>query len=58
METLTVDKKAIVDLAKLMDEMQDRIESLELMGDSAFMKSLKQSDKEIENREFVDFDGL
>ena len=58
METLTIDKQAIVDLARLMNEVQNRIESLELMSNSEFMESLKKSKQEIKNRDFADWNEL
>lgn len=58
METITIDKKMIVDLAKLAEEMQLRIESLELMNDPEVMSSLKKSKEQIKNREFADWNEL
>ncbi len=58
METLTIDKNAILDLMKLTKEINDRVESLELMGNQKFMKSLKKSKEQIKNREFADWNEL
>ena len=37
METITIEKKAFVDIAKLAAELENRIESLELMSDPEIM---------------------
>ena len=58
METVEVDKQAILDLAKLIEEVQDRIESLELAANPEFMESLKKSKEEIKNRDFAKWDEL
>lgn len=58
MESITIDRKIIVDLARIIEELQDRIESLELASDTEFMKSLKKSDEEVKNRDFVDWNDL
>ena len=57
-ETLCVTKAAIADLARLTHEINERVESLELMGDREFMDSLKKSDEQVKKREFVDWDAL
>ncbi|MBU2104475.1 MAG: hypothetical protein KKF67_01725 [Nanoarchaeota archaeon] len=58
METINIDKKAITELVRLTHEVSDRIESLELMSDSGFMKSLDKSKEQIKKREFADWDEL
>ena len=37
-----INTSAIADLARLTNEINDRVESLELMGDEKFMTSLKE----------------
>jgi len=54
MEEVCIDKSAIEDLARLTNEINDRVESLELMSDKRFMASLKKSDEQVKKREFVD----
>ncbi len=56
--TVNITKQAIVDLLKIKDDFDAVIESLELMSDQDFMDSYNQSKKQIEKREFVDWDDL
>ena len=58
METIQINKEAIVDLVRLKDEFDSVIESLELMSDSEFMKSYNKSKEQIKNREFEDWNAL
>ena len=58
METITIDKKIIFDLSNLIEEMQLKLESLELMNNPKAMKSLQISKEQIKNREFADWDEL
>ena len=58
METIIIEKKAILEIAKLVSELEDRMESLELMADKEFIESLKKSEEQIKNREFANWDDL
>ncbi len=58
MEMINISKEAIVDLVRLTNEINDRVESLELMGDSGFMESLDRSKEQIKKREFADWNEL
>ena len=58
METITIDKKIIFDLSNLIEEVQLKLESLELMNNPEVMKSLQISEEQIKNREFADWDEL
>ena len=58
METITIDKEILIDLSKNLEEMQLKLESLELMNDKEFMDSLDRSKEQIVEREFVDFNEL
>ena len=58
MEQIKVDKRAIVDLAKRIEDINDRIESLMLASDPEFMRSLERSEKQVRNREFADWNEL
>jgi len=58
METITIDKKIIFDLSNLIEEMQLKLESLELMNNPKAMKSLQISKEQIKNREFANWDEL
>jgi len=58
METVNINKSAIVDMARLIDELQSRVESLELMSDKEFMASHKRAKGQIKKREFVDWNAL
>jgi len=57
-ETVCIDKKVLVDLSRMINEMSDRIESLELVSDPELMESLKKSKEEIANGEVADLDDL
>ncbi len=57
-ETITIQRTAIADLVRVKDEFDTIIESLELMADPLFMDSYQKSKKQIEQREFVDWNGL
>lgn len=58
METITIDKKVILDLAKLTEEINDRVESIELMSNQKVMESHKRAKEQIKNREFADWNAL
>lgn len=52
MEKITIEKSAIVDLVNLTNEINDRVESLELMSDKKFMKSFKKAKQQIKKKRF------
>jgi len=58
MDEVCIDKSVIQDLARLTHEINDRVESLELMSDKKFMASLKKSDEQVKKREFADWDAI
>ena len=58
MEDVCITKSAIADLSRLTNEINDRVKSLELMGDKKFMTSLKKAKEQVKNREFADWDAL
>lgn len=58
METVTVNKQILMDLSNMIEEMQLKLESLELASDPKLMESLKKSKEQIKKREFVDWDEL
>ena len=58
METITVNKQAIIDLFKVKEEFDTIIESIELMSDKGFMDSYKKAKQQIKNREFDDWNDL
>jgi hypothetical protein len=55
---IMIDARAIADLARLTSEINDRVESLELMNNPKFMASLKKSKEQIKKREFADWNAL
>ena len=57
-DEICVDRKVIADMAVLLEELQNRFESLELMSDPEIMESLKKSEEQIKNREFADWNEL
>ena len=58
METITINKSAITDLVKLKEEFDLIVESIELMSNPELMESLKKSEEQIKNREFVNWNEL
>ena len=58
MEEVCISKKAIADLLRLKDEFNSIVESLELMSDKEFIKSLKKSDEQVKKRDFANWDAL
>jgi hypothetical protein len=58
MDKISINKSAIIELARLTNEINDRVESLELMSDKKFMSSFKKAKKQIRKREFADWDEL
>jgi len=57
-ENICINRKEIVVMARLIEEIQDRIEALELASDPEFMESLKKSKEEINRGDVVGFDDL
>ena len=58
METVTFDKKIIFELLKMFEEMNERLESLELASDPELMESLRKSKEEIARGDVVEFNDL
>tara|TARA_Y100000310_G_C20529802_1_gene737830 strand:+ start:674 stop:850 length:177 start_codon:yes stop_codon:yes gene_type:complete len=58
METIEVNKEAILDLVRVKNEFDSIIESLELMSNPEFMASYEKSKKQIEKRDFADWNDL
>lgn len=58
MEEVCISKSAIADLARLTNEINDKVESIELMSDKKFMASLRKSDEQIKKRDFANWDAL
>ena len=58
METITIDKQIIFDLSKQISELNDKMETLEIISNPEIMDSLKKSKEQIINGELVDFDEL
>ena len=54
-ETIEVDKKAFFELAKSMEDIQDKIESIVLMADKKFVEAYKKAKQEIADGDLVDF---
>lgn len=57
-ETVCIDRKIISELARMIKEINDKVEALELASDPEVMESLKRSKEQIEKGELVDFDEL
>tara|TARA_Y100000034_G_C6559821_1_gene242214 strand:- start:289 stop:465 length:177 start_codon:yes stop_codon:yes gene_type:complete len=58
MKQITIDEKILVDLREKLEDIQLEIESLELMNDKELMKDLEESERQIKNREFANWDEL
>ena len=58
METITIDKQIIFDLSKQISELNDKMETLEIISNPEIMESLKKSKEQIINGELVDFNDL
>tara|TARA_Y100000310_G_C20480768_1_gene714562 strand:- start:202 stop:378 length:177 start_codon:yes stop_codon:yes gene_type:complete len=58
MVTIEVSKEAIVDLVRVKDQFDSIIESLELMNNPEFMASYEKSKRQIEKRDFDDWNAL
>ncbi len=58
METITIDKRAISEIAKLVSELEDRIESIELMSNTEVMEAHKRAKEQIKKREFSNWNEL
>ncbi len=58
MDTVGVDRKIILDLAKQIEELSEKMESLELSSDPEIMESLGRSKEQIKNGELIGFDEL
>ena len=58
METIQINKQAVVDLVKVKEKFDAIIESLDLMSDKEFMKSYNKSKEQIKKRDFEDWDAL
>jgi PHD/YefM family antitoxin component YafN of YafNO toxin-antitoxin module len=57
-KNICVERKELVVMAKLIEELQERLESLELASDPEFMESLRKSKEEINKGDVVNFDDL
>ena len=57
-ETISVNKKAILDLVRMKDEFNSIVESLELMADKEFMSSYNKAKGQIKNKDFADWNAL
>ena len=58
METVTISKKDIIVLAKLAAELEDRLESLELMSNPEVMEAHRKAKEQIKKREFANCDQI
>jgi hypothetical protein len=56
--TVTIRKEALADLVRVKDEFDTIVESMELMADPKFMESYTEAKKQIEKRDFADWDAL
>ena len=57
-QTIRIDRKAFEDLKDIKNEFDAIIESIELMNDKEFMESYEKAKKEIQQRDFIDWNEL
>ena len=57
-ESITIDKKIIRELMESIEDIQLKLESIELSSNKEFMTSLKKSKEEIKNRDFADWNEI
>ncbi len=58
MESVVLNRQAIVDLVKVKEDFDAIVESIELMSDSEFMNSYHKAKAQIIKRDFVDWNDL
>ena len=58
MGNVSINKSEIIELVRLTNEINDRVESLELMSDDKFMNSFKEAKEQIRKRDFADWHEL
>ena len=58
MDTITINKQALIDLIRVKEDFDAIVESLELMGDKEFMKSYENAKEEIKKSQCVDWNAL
>lgn len=58
MEAVKIQRKELMEMVKLVSELNDRIESLELMSDPEVMESHRRAKEQIKKREFANWDDL
>ena len=57
-QTIRIDRKAFEDLKDIKNEFDAIIESIELMNDKEFIESYEKAKKEIQQRDFTDWNEL
>ena len=57
-QIVKIDRTELSKLVKMLWEVQDKLESLELASDSELMESLRKSKEEIANGDVVGFNDL
>jgi hypothetical protein len=58
MEDVCISKKEIAVLVQLTEEINKRVESLELMSNKKFMASYKKAKEQIKKRDFAEWDEI
>lgn len=58
METVKIPRKELIEVAKIVSDLNDRIESLELMSDPEVIEAHKKAKEQIKKREFANWDEL
>ena len=58
METVKIPRKELMKMVELVSELNDKLESLELMNDPEVMEGHKRAKEQIKKREFANWDEL
>lgn len=58
MEKVSINKNVIIDLVKLTEEVNEKVESLLLMSDEEVMEGHKRAKEQIEKRDFGNWNEL
>ena len=58
MEAVKIQREELMEIIRLISELNDRIESLELMSDPEVMEAHRRAKEQIKKREFANWDEL
>ena len=58
MEQVKIPRKELLEMAKTISELNDKMESLELMSDSETMEAHRRAKEQIKKKDFANWDDL